>query len=70
MKKEGGIFNRAHITTSSDITDITNIFRSDKKKDYLSFLNILYTDMYYEKSNSGNITKTFIDNHKFDWNHT
>jgi hypothetical protein len=67
MKKEGGIFNRAHITTSSDITDITNIFRSDKKKDYLSFLNILYTDMYYEKSNGGNITKTFFDNHKFDW---
>jgi hypothetical protein len=27
----------------------------------------LYTDVFYEKSKSGNITKMFFDNHKFDW---
>lgn len=66
MKRQAGLFKRTN-TTSSDMSNISNIFRMGKKKDYLSFLNILYTDMYYEKSNDGNITKLFFDNHKFDW---
>lgn len=66
MKRQGTIFKRTS-TASSDTSSISNIFRMGKKKDYLSFLNILYTDAYYEKSKDGNITKLFFDNHKFDW---
>jgi hypothetical protein len=66
MKRQGALFKRTS-TTSSDTSSISNIFRIGKKKDYLSFLNLLYTNMYYEKSKDGNITKLFFDNHKFDW---
>lgn len=66
MKRQGILLKRTS-TTSSDTSSISNIFRMNKKKNYLSFLNHLYTDMYYEKSSCGNIKKTFFDNHKFDW---
>lgn len=62
--KMQGIFKR---TPSNASSDISNIFRSFGKKDYISYLNLLCTDMYYEKSKDGNITKLFFDNHKFDW---
>jgi hypothetical protein len=54
-------------TPSNASSNISNIFRMGKKKDYLSYLNLLYTDVYYEKLKSGNIRKMFFDNHKFDW---
>jgi hypothetical protein len=54
-------------TPSNASSEISNIFKMGKKKDYLSYLNLLYTDVFYEKSKSGNITKMFFDNHKFDW---
>jgi hypothetical protein len=62
--KMQGIFKR---TPSNASSEISNIFRSFSKKDYLGYLNLLYTDMYYEKSKDGIITKLFFDNHKFDW---
>jgi hypothetical protein len=55
------------ISDISDISNITNIFRIGKKKNYLSYLNLLYKDMFYEKTKYCNIKKIFFDNHKFDW---
>ena len=54
-------------TSSNASSEISNIFRMGKKKDYLSYLNLLYTDMFYERSKNNTITKMFFDNHKFDW---
>lgn len=62
--KMQGFFKR---TPSNASSEISNIFRMGKKKDYLSYLNLLYTDMYYEKSKNNTVTKMFFDNHKFDW---
>ncbi len=60
-----GFFKR---TPSNASSDISNIFKSfGKKKDYLSYLNLLYNDMFYEKTKNGTIMKMFFDNHKFDW---
>ncbi len=61
------IFNRTNRIPSTTSSEISNIFRMGKNKDYLGYLNLLYTNIYYEKSNNGNITKMFLDNHKFDW---
>lgn len=54
-------------TPSNASSEISNIFRMGKRKDYLSYLNLLYTDMYYEKTKDNNVLKMFFDNHKFDW---
>lgn len=63
--KMQGFFKR---TPSNASSDISNIFKSfGKKKDYLSYLNLLYNDMFYEKTKDGTIMKMFFDNHKFDW---
>lgn len=59
-----GFFKR---TPSNASSEISNIFRFGKTKDYLNFLNLLYTDMTYTKTRNNNIVKTFFDNHKFDW---
>jgi hypothetical protein len=62
--KRHGFFKR---TSSNASSEISNIFRMGRKKEYLSYLNLLYSDMYYEKSKNNTITKIFFDNHKFDW---
>jgi hypothetical protein len=67
MKMQRSIFNRTNRIPSTTSSEISNIFRMGKNKDYLGYLNLLYTNIYYEKSNNGNITKMFLDNHKFDW---
>lgn len=59
-----GFFKR---TPSNASSEFSNIFRFGKTKDYLNFLNLLYTDMTYTKTRNNNIVKTFVDNHKFDW---
>lgn len=53
--------------TPSNASSVSNIFRMGKKKDYLSYLNLLYSDMFYEKSKDNTVLKMFFDNHKFDW---
>lgn len=55
-------------TPSNASSEISNIFKSfGKKKDYLSYLNLLYNEMYYETTKDGTVMKMFFDNHKFDW---
>jgi hypothetical protein len=46
----------------------TNIFRNlNKKINYISYLNLLYTDIYYEKTNNDTIIKVFFNKNTFDW---
>lgn len=56
----------SHISDSS--SEYSNIFKSfgKRRRDYVSHLNKLYKDVYYEKVGD-KICKNFLNRDKFDW---
>lgn len=60
-------FRKSDTSSSSSSSEYSNIFKSfGKRRDYISNLNKLYRDIYYEKAGD-KISKTFLNRDKFDW---